>query len=86
MKWLGQLLINQKHLEFILNCCFPRIPFLNRLHLYLNSSLPIIWAGDHNLTQDAKIDRYPLRLENDMGCKEFLHMMNVFNLKDACRT
>ena len=68
------------------NCCFPRIPFLNRLHLYLNSSLPIIWAGDHNLTQDAKIYRYPLQLENDMGCKEFLHMMNVFDLKDACRT
>jgi len=62
-----------------------KISYLNRLHLFLDSSIPTIWAGDHNLTQIARQDRYPIRLNNDRGSKEFMEMLDVFDLKDVCR-
>ena len=46
----------------------------------------IIWAGDHNITQNARIDRHPMRFDNDYGNKEFLGLINVFDLKDVCRS
>ena len=48
--------------------------------------MPIIWAGDHNITQNARIDRHPMRFDNDYGNKEFLGLINVFDLKDVCRS
>ena len=58
-----------------------RVPFLNRLHIYLNSGKPIIWAGDHNLTTDPRLDRYPPRIDADQGKSDFLAIMNVFDVQ-----
>ena len=63
-----------------------KVPFLNRLHLYLNSNVSILWVGDHNLTINPRIDRSPVRFNNDRGGKEFSDMLDVFDLKDVCRT
>ena len=32
------------------------------------------------------IDRHPMRFDNDYGNKDFLGLINVFDLKDVCRS
>ena len=63
-----------------------RIPFLNRLYVYLNSGKPIIWGGDHNIATNPRLDRYPTRIDGDYGRSDILDIINVFDLKDTCRT
>ena len=62
-----------------------RVPFLNRLYLYLNSNVPIIWGGDHNLTTNPRVDRFPTKFDSDCGGRDVLDILNTFNMKDACR-
>ena len=62
-----------------------RIPFLNRMYLYMYSNVQVIWGGDHNLTVNPKIDRFPPKLNNDVGGKDFIDILNCFDLKDCCR-
>ena len=62
-----------------------KLPFLNRLYLYLNSGKPIIWGGDHNIATNPSLDRYPTRIDGDYGRSNFLDILNVFDLKDTCR-
>ena len=63
-----------------------RIPFLNRMYIYLNSVHPILWGGDHNITTNPMLDRYPARIDADHGRGDFLDIMASFDLKDTCRT
>ena len=63
-----------------------RVAFLNRIYLYLNSGNPILWAGDHNVTTNPRLDRYPARFDGDVGRGEFLDIMASFDLKDVCRS
>ena len=72
--------------QIYFNCFYPRITFLNRLHSYLNLVVYPLFGLEITILPRMQRYIYPLQLENDMGCKEFLHMMNVFDLKDACRT
>ena len=51
----------------------------------MNGGEPIIWAGDHNVTTNPRLDRYPPRLTGDRGRSEFLDIMASFDLKDTCR-
>ena len=62
-----------------------KVPFLNRLYLYLNSGKPIIWGGDHNIATNPRLDRYPTMIDGDFGRSEILDILNVFDLKDTCR-
>ena len=39
-----------------------KIPFLNRLYVYLSSNKKTIWCGDHNIATDPTMDRFPSRL------------------------
>ena len=61
------------------------ISLLQVAHLYLHSNFQIIWGGDHNLTVNSRLDRYPPRLTNDVGSKDFKDILNCFDLKDSCR-
>ena len=63
-----------------------KIPFLNRLYVYLSSNKHTIWCGDHNIATNPVLDRLPSRLSRDHGAKEFLDLMETFDFKDACRT
>ena len=63
-----------------------KIPFLNRLYVYLSSNKYTIWSGDHNISTDPTLDRFPNRLSHDHGSKEFLEILETFDLKDTCRT
>ena len=62
-----------------------RVPFLNRMYLYLNSGKLIVWGGDHNITTNPRLDRYPPRFDGDYGRSDFLDLMASFDLKDTCR-
>ena len=62
-----------------------KVPFINRLYLYLSSNKPIIWAGDHNIATNPSLDRYPVRFSHDQGGREILDLTNTFDLQDACR-
>ena len=65
-----------------------KVPFLNRLYLYLNTKIEnkIIWAGDHNIATDPILDRHSTNLASDHGTTEFFDILNTFDLKDTCRT
>ena len=41
--------------------------------------------GDHNIATDPKLDRFPERFVQDQGGKEFLEILETFDLRDACR-
>ena len=62
-----------------------KIPFLNRMYIYLNSANPILWGGDHNVATNPRLDRYPARIDGDVGRSHFLDIMSSFDLKDTCR-
>jgi len=62
-----------------------KIPFLNRLYVYLSSNKPTIWGGDHNIATDPVLDRYPTRLNHDHGSFNFQNILSVFDLVDSCR-
>ena len=62
-----------------------RVPFLNRMYLFLHSNEYIIWGGDHNVTTNPRLDRYPVRFNNDHGGREFKDILNCFDMKDVCR-
>ena len=40
---------------------------LSRMYIYLNSANPILWGGDHNVTTNPRLDRYPSRIDGDVG-------------------
>ena len=61
------------------------VPFLNRMYLYLHSNDQIIWGGDHNVTTNPRLDRYPARLNNDTGGGEVRDILDCFDMKDVCR-
>ena len=61
-----------------------KIPFLNRMYLYLNSSCPILWGGDHNIATNPRLDRYPSWIDGDYGRNDFLDIMASFDLRDVC--
>ena len=63
-----------------------KVPFLSRLYVYLSSNKHTIWAGDHNIATNPALDRFPARLCADHASREYLDLMNTFDLKDACRT
>ena len=55
-----------------------RIPFLNRLYLYLNSSKPLLWGGDHNIATNPRLDRYPASIDGDYGRGDFFRYTECF--------
>ena len=62
-----------------------KIPFLNRLYVYLSSNKKTIWAGDHNIATNPNLDRYPLHFSPDYGTSRFLDIVRTFDLVDTCR-
>ena len=62
-----------------------KVPFLNRLYVFLSSNKHTLWMGDHNIATDPKLDRFPERFVQDQGGKEFLEILETFDLRDACR-
>ena len=59
------IIIGDKTIHLV-NTYFPndkkdQYKFIYNLHPYFHSSHPILWAGDHNITTDNKIDRLPRR-------------------------
>ena len=63
-----------------------KVPFLNRLYVYLSSNRKTIWSGDHNIATNPSMDRFPNRLSSDHGSREFLDLVETFDFKDSCRT
>ena len=55
------------------------------MYLYLHSNDQIIWGGDHNVTTNPRLDRYPARLNNDTGGGEVRDILDCFDMKDVCR-
>ena len=62
-----------------------KIPFLNRLYVYLSTNKQTIWAGDHNIATDPILDRHPSRLTYDHASTRFNDLLRTFDLIDACR-
>ena len=74
----------------VINTYFPNksnehYSFICGLHPFFHSSYPIIWAGDHNISTNNKVDRFPSRNGMDRFGGNILEIMDCFDLVDACR-
>ena len=74
----------------IVNTYFPNFEndqyrFIGNLHPFFHSSFPLIWAGDHNISTDNRVDRVPSRDGMDRFGKNILEIMESFDLVDTCR-
>ena len=74
----------------VLNTYFPNVQseqysFIHNLQPYFHSPHPVVWAGDHNISTDNRVDRLPPRVGDDRFGSNILEILTGFDLVDACR-
>ena len=74
----------------IINTYFPNSEgeqktFIASLYPLISSQYPIIWGGDFNIAPNAKVDRFPSTLVNDIHSYDLNLVTSTFNLSDICR-
>ena len=75
----------------LINTYFPNVSkdqyfFIKRLQPFFYSHFPILWCGDHNISTDNTIDRFPRRLGCDRFGINILEIIRNFDLIDTVRS
>ena len=75
----------------LINTYFPNNPneqykFIYDLQPYFHSPHPIVWVGDHNISTDSRLDRFPPRDTADRFGSNILEIIDNYDLKDVCRS
>ena len=74
----------------IINTYFPNVDkdqysFICCLQPFFYSPFPIVWAGDHNISIDNMLDRFPRRQGCDKFGKNIVEIIDNFGLVDTAR-
>ena len=75
---------------YVLNTYFPnkgseQYSYIHSLQPFFYSPHPVIWAGDHNISTNNRVDRLPVNNSKDTFGDNVLEIIENFDLVDTCR-